>query len=52
MNRKAPGRFCPLCNHPDLRPSRARSWLEVLGMFVLLRPWRCHDCGYRTLRFG
>jgi hypothetical protein len=43
-------KVCPRCYHAELRPTRHATWLERLALFLLLRPYRCHDCGARLMR--
>jgi hypothetical protein len=41
-------RRCPACGSYDVRHSHRRSLLEVLFLpFLLMRPFRCEDCGKR-----
>lgn len=41
-------RCCPACRSFDVRRSHRRSLLEVVVLpLVLLRPFRCEDCGKR-----
>lgn len=41
-------RCCPACRSFDVRRSHRRSLLEVVLLpLILMRPFRCEDCGKR-----
>ena len=41
---------CFFCFRGNLRPARI-SWYAWPLLLVLLRPYRCRDCGHRTFGF-
>jgi hypothetical protein len=40
--------YCSLCHSDDLVRSRRREILDFVLLVVLLRPFRCMECGSRT----
>src|SRR5271170_4788868 len=44
------GRFCPTCGSVEVRPSRSRTFLDLVCACFLLAPFRCRVCRVRFYR--